>query len=66
MRYLALATDFDGTLAHDSRVSQNAIDALKRLRESGRHLVLVTGRILPDLEREFSALELFDFIVAEN
>ena len=66
MRYLVLATDFDGTLAHDSRVDESALDALKKLHESGRHIVLVTGRILRDLERDFSALELFDFVVAEN
>ena len=49
MRYLALATDYDGTLAHDSHVSEEAIAAIERLKESGRKLILVTGRELPEL-----------------
>jgi hydroxymethylpyrimidine pyrophosphatase-like HAD family hydrolase len=66
MRYLALATDYDGTLAHDGRVDEATIAALVRLRETGRRLLLVTGRELPDLRSIFPRLELFDRIVAEN
>ena len=43
-----------------------SIAALRRLRESGRRLCLVTGRELDDLRRVFAKLELFDRIVAEN
>ena len=46
MRYLALATDYDGTIAHDGRVDGPTVDALRRLRASGRRLVMVTGREL--------------------
>ena len=66
MRYLALACDYDGTLATDGRVPEPVIDALQKLRRSGRKLVLATGRELDDLRRVFSPLELFDRIVAEN
>lgn len=66
MRYIALATDFDGTLAHDGRVPVEAIEALKDLRKSGRATILVTGRLLESLEREFATLDLFDIIIAEN
>jgi hypothetical protein len=66
MRYVVLATDYDGTLAHDGLVSAGALEALKRLRQSGRKLILVTGRELPDLESVFPHLDLFDRIVAEN
>jgi hydroxymethylpyrimidine pyrophosphatase-like HAD family hydrolase len=66
MRYLALATDYDGTLAEHGRVSLATLDALKRLRESGRRLILVTGRQLEDLMRAFPEYALFDRIVAEN
>jgi HAD superfamily hydrolase (TIGR01484 family) len=66
MRYLALCTDYDGTLAHDGRVDQTTLLALEELRTSGRKLVLVTGRELPDLEKAFDRLELFDLVVAEN
>jgi HAD superfamily hydrolase (TIGR01484 family) len=66
MRYLALATDYDGTLAHDGVVDDKTIEALKRLRHSGRKLIMVTGREIPDLESVFDRLDLFDCIVAEN
>ncbi len=66
MRYLALATDYDGTLARHGRVSDSAIDAMTRFRKSGRRLVLVTGRELDDLEAVFPRFDLFNLIVAEN
>jgi hydroxymethylpyrimidine pyrophosphatase-like HAD family hydrolase len=66
MRYQGLAVDFDGTLATDGRVEDATIDALARLRGSGRRLVLATGRELPDLEATFSRVDLFDIVIAEN
>src|SRR5512135_3685999 len=66
MRYLALATDYDGTLAHCGRVDEPTLTALERLRESGRKLILVTGRMLPELLRDFPRIDLFDYVVAEN
>jgi len=63
---MALATDYDATLASHGVVPAAAIDALKQVRDSGRKLILVTGRELPDLERAFPQLELFDLVVAEN
>src|SRR4026208_1341133 len=66
MRYVALATDFDGTLAHAGSVGPPPIDALKRLSASGRRLVLVTGRELDDLRGVFDATGLFDLLVVEN
>lgn len=66
MRYLALATDYDGTIAHDGIVNETTIAALERFRNSGRKLILVTGRELPDLMKTFSRLDLFDRVVAEN
>jgi len=66
MRYLALATDYDGTIAHDELVPSSTIDAINRLRQSGRKIILVTGRELPDLARVFHHFEIFDLIVAEN
>jgi hydroxymethylpyrimidine pyrophosphatase-like HAD family hydrolase len=66
MRYFALATDFDGTLAHDSRVDAPTVEALKRLRKSGRIPILVTGRLLDDLRSVFPHLDLFELVVAEN
>jgi HAD superfamily hydrolase (TIGR01484 family) len=62
----ALATDFDGTLALHGEVSDAALAALTRLKASGRKLVMVTGRELPDLGRVFPHLGMFDMVVAEN
>ena len=66
MRYLALATDYDGTLAHHGRVSEPTLEALRRAKASGRKLIMVTGRELPDLQFAFPHLELFELVVAEN
>jgi len=66
MRYFCLTCDYDGTIAHDGRVSASTIEALKRVSASGRKLVLATGRELPDLLRVFPEAVIFDRIVAEN
>jgi hydroxymethylpyrimidine pyrophosphatase-like HAD family hydrolase len=66
MRFLALATDYDGTLAHDGVVSLETVAALEHLRATGRKLMLVTGRELPDLLHVFPRIDLFDRVVAEN
>jgi HAD superfamily hydrolase (TIGR01484 family) len=66
MRYLALATDYDGTLAHHGSVDSETVDALRRLRATGRKLLLVTGRQIEDLGKVFPEVSLFDRVVAEN
>ncbi|HET7440444.1 MAG TPA: HAD-IIB family hydrolase [Terriglobales bacterium] len=66
MRYLLLATDYDGTIASQGQVDENTMAALQSVLASGRKLVLVTGRHLPDLKQVFPHLELFHRVVAEN
>lgn len=66
MRYLALCTDYDGTIAHHGKVDPPTIAALEELRASGRKLVMVTGREIPDLEAVCDRLDLFERVVAEN
>jgi hydroxymethylpyrimidine pyrophosphatase-like HAD family hydrolase len=66
MRYHVLACDYDGTIAHHGKVSAPTLKALRRLKETGRRLVLVTGRELDELAGQFAALDLFDQVVAEN
>ena len=66
MQLIALATDYDGTLAHHGRVDAPTIAALERLKAAGRKLLMVTGRELPDLQRVFERFDLFDLVVAEN
>jgi HAD superfamily hydrolase (TIGR01484 family) len=64
--FVALATDYDGTLAQHGRVDDATRRALEELRRSGRKLILVTGRDLSDLRIVFDAIGLFDLVVAEN
>jgi hydroxymethylpyrimidine pyrophosphatase-like HAD family hydrolase len=66
MKYSAIATDYDGTLAHDGVVHPETRVALQRARTGGVRLLLVTGRQLDDLARTFPDVGLFDRIVAEN
>ena len=44
MRFQAIAVDHDGTLAKDGRVDDSTVSALERAADSGRRLLLVTGR----------------------
>jgi HAD superfamily hydrolase (TIGR01484 family) len=66
MRHHALACDYDGTVASEGKLDTRAAHALRALRASGRRLLLVTGRLLDDLEVVCPELELFDAVVAEN
>ncbi len=66
MRFHALATDYDGTIAHDGVVDNATLAALERAKKSGRKLLLVSGRELPDLQTVFSRFDLFDLAVLEN
>jgi HAD superfamily hydrolase (TIGR01484 family) len=64
--FLALAADYDGTIAHEGTVEEATVAALQRFKETGRKLVLVTGRQLSDLKRLFRRIDIFDRVVAEN
>lgn len=66
MYYQALATDYDGTIASRGRVDDHTLDALRRLRDAGRKLILVTGRQMESLFGTFEHVSLFDRVVAEN
>lgn len=66
MRYLALVSDYDGTLATHGRMGAGTVAAVERLRASGRRAILVTGRRLDDLQSVCPHLHLFDYVVAEN
>ena len=65
-RFHALATDYDGTLAHNGIVHAKTVQALERFIGTGRKLILVTGRELPPLLEIFPQIGLFDIVVAEN
>jgi hydroxymethylpyrimidine pyrophosphatase-like HAD family hydrolase len=66
MRYQALAADYDGTLASDGRIADSTAAMLRRVADTGRRLVLVTGRELPELMHICPQLDLFNRVVAEN
>jgi hydroxymethylpyrimidine pyrophosphatase-like HAD family hydrolase len=62
-----LACDYDGTIADAGRLAPDTAAVLARVRESGRKLFLVTGRMLDDLKSVCPDLDrVFDLVVAEN
>jgi hydroxymethylpyrimidine pyrophosphatase-like HAD family hydrolase len=65
-KYSALAADYDGTLATGGTVEPECLEALQRLKTSGRRLILVTGRQIGDLLSVCPFIPLFDRVVAEN
>ncbi len=65
--FRAIALDYDGTITTGPRPTDEVLGALRELRQAGRQVVLVTGRILSELVSDFpDAYEYFDAIVAEN
>lgn len=66
MRYVAIATDYDNTLAVNGRVPRETVAALESLIQSGRKVILVTGRLLPDIVAVFPEIGLCERVVADN
>lgn len=66
MMYCALASDYDGTLAHDGKVDAPTLEALGKLKAAGKRLILITGRELSSLHAVFDCLDYFDVVIAEN
>jgi len=66
MWFHVLACDYDGTLAAEGTIAAETMAALRRVRESGRRLVLVTGRRFADLLTVCPEIDSFDLVVAEN
>src|SRR5256886_2288126 len=61
------ACDYDRTIADGGRCSPEVAAALGRVRESGRKILLVTGRMLSDLRSVCADVDrMFDAVVAEN
>lgn len=66
MQYLALASDFDGTIAKDGEIDEATLAALQRWRQAERQIILITGRRLDDFLQIFAPVQIFDLVVAEN
>ena len=65
--YRAVAVDLDGTLSTGGWPSVEVLDAVTATRRAGVRALLVTGRILAELDLEFPGLaDQFDLIVGEN
>jgi hydroxymethylpyrimidine pyrophosphatase-like HAD family hydrolase len=66
MRYRVLATDYDGTLATHGEVEASTVASLRHLVQSGRKAVLVTGRLLHEIQQICAGIDLFEMVIAEN
>lgn len=66
VRLQAIALDYDGTIARDGMLDASVRAAITSARAHGITVMLVTGRILDDLQRVAGDLHFVDGIVAEN
>ena len=64
MRFACIAFDYDGTLAIEGRISDELLNSLARVKKTGRSIILITGRILKDLQTVFPQYNLFDMAMA--
>lgn len=66
MKFGVLALDYDGTIARDGVLDTEVRAAIGEVRSRGIAVVIVTGRILAELERVAGDLHFVDAVVAEN
>lgn len=66
MRLRVIATDYDGTIARDGVLDECVRQAIKKARQRGMLVVIVTGRILSELRSVTGRLDFVDGVVAEN
>jgi hydroxymethylpyrimidine pyrophosphatase-like HAD family hydrolase len=66
MKFLAIALDYDGTIAKDDVLDSKVREAIAELRAQNIVVLIVTGRIMEDLRRVAGDLHFVDGVVAEN
>jgi hypothetical protein len=66
MKFLALALDYDGTIASNGVLDSSVREAIAELRGQNIVVLIVTGRIMADLRRVAGDLHFVDAVVAEN
>jgi len=66
MNLRVLALDFDGTIATGDKLDPEAAAAIREARAAGLLAILVTGRMLGDLDDLLPEAPLFDAVVGEN
>ena len=66
MKFGVLALDYDGTIARDGVLDSEVRAAIAEVRSRGIAVVIVTGRILSELQQVAGDLHFVDAVVAEN
>jgi hydroxymethylpyrimidine pyrophosphatase-like HAD family hydrolase len=66
MKFGVLALDYDGTIARDGVLDPEVRSAIAEVRKRGIAVVIVTGRILAELEQVAGDLHFVDAVVGEN
>ena len=66
MKFGVLALDYDGTIAREGVLDPEVRSAIAEVRARGITVVIVTGRILEELEQVAGDLHFVDAVVAEN
>lgn len=66
MKFGVLALDYDGTIARDGVLDPEVRSAIADVRSHGIPVVIVTGRILAELEQVAGDLHFVDAVVGEN
>jgi hydroxymethylpyrimidine pyrophosphatase-like HAD family hydrolase len=66
MKFGVLALDYDGTIARDGVLDPEVRSAIAEVRKRGIAVIIVTGRILAELEQVAGDLHFVDAVVGEN
>src|SRR5437762_13214968 len=66
MKLSVIALDYDGTIARGDTVDPSVREAIAAARSRGIVVLLVTGRILSELQRVAGDLHFVDGVIAEN
>jgi hydroxymethylpyrimidine pyrophosphatase-like HAD family hydrolase len=66
MKVLAIALDYDGTIAQSNRLDNDVRRAIAQLRARDLVVLLVTGRRLEDLKQVAGDLHFVDAVIVEN
>jgi len=66
VKFGVLALDYDGTIARDGVLDSEVRSAIADVRAHGIAVVIVTGRILAELEQVAGDLHFVDAVVGEN
>lgn len=66
MKQRVLALDYDGTIAREGVLDPDVHSAIQEIRTHGIIVIIITGRIVSDLQRAIGDLRIVDAVVGEN